>query len=74
MQANTSSVAEEQTCEIKETNGFLQTVCADYGGFVIYKCPYSDQTYYIVKKLSFQSSDTFSKFCDNDPKGYQVGF
>ena len=58
----------DQSCKIEETNGFLQTACAEiYDGFAVYKCPYSDETYYIVDKLIFMRSNIFNatgtKFC-----------
>ena len=62
-----------QSCKIKETNGFLQTACAEiYDGFAVYKCPYSDETYWIVDKLVFMRSNMFNATCSNDPFGYQV--
>ena len=63
----------DQSCKIKETNGFLQTACAEiYDGFALYKCPYSDETYWIVDKLIFMRSNIFNATCSNDPFGYQV--
>ena len=71
-QLASSPFSELDQCTIKETNGFLQTACKVYVGFAVYKCPYSDETYWIVDKLEFMGSNLFNATCSNDPFGYQV--
>ena len=68
----TISISEQQSCEIKETNGFLQAMCMDKFGFVVHQCPYSNERYWILEKLDFMTSLIFNATCSNDPFGYQV--